>query len=200
MKTLLLILLLPVTAATQIVDPVISKDYLDRLKENSQEKIFLTDTTNNARNAFLSLTQHYNGYAIKRITTKNGYLKIRPAASQVLYLSGSFNSGFEIKVISQLPGSQDEYVQGRSMNGSLVWRGAETNELFSYGPSVKTLEFDGSNYAYDVNGKLVTTGSGNGQKANVYENTIFRPGNFILSIINSTRQVFIKRISIFNKN
>ncbi|HZI52616.1 MAG TPA: hypothetical protein VFD56_02885, partial [Chitinophagaceae bacterium] len=179
MKTLLLILLLPVTAAAQIVDPVISKDYLDRLKENSQEKIFLTDTTNNARNAFLSLTQHYNGYPIKRITTRNGHLKIRPAVSHMLYLSGSFNSGFEIKTINQLPGSQGEFVQGRSMNGSLVWRGAETNELFSYGPSVNTLEFDGSNYAYDVNGKLVTTGSGNGQKANVYENSIFRPATLL---------------------
>src|SRR5688572_14847383 len=97
----------------------------------------------------------------------------------MLYLSGSFNSGFEIKRINQLPGSQNEYVQGRSMNGNLVWRGAETNELFSYGPSVNTLEFDGSNYEYDVNGKLVTTGSGNGQKTNVYENSLFRTATLL---------------------
>ena len=179
MKTLLLILLLPIGAAAQLVDPVISKDYLDRLKENSQTKIFLTDTTNNAKNAFLLLNSQYNGYAIKRIAVKHGYLRIRPAISQTLFLSGSFNSGVEIKSINQLPALQNEYVQGRSMNGSLVWRGAETNELFSYGPAINTLEFDGSNYVYDANGKLVPVGSGNGQKANVYKNDIFRTASLL---------------------
>jgi len=74
-KTLLLILLFPVGAAAQFVDPIISKDYLDRLKENSKAKIFLTDTTNNAKNALLLLTGHYSGYAIERITVKKGYLR-----------------------------------------------------------------------------------------------------------------------------
>ena len=174
MKTLLLILLFPVGASAQLVDPIISKDYLDRLKENSKAKIFLTDTTNNAKNAFLLLTGHYNGYAIERITVKKGYLRIRPASTKALFLSGSFNSGVEIKSINQLPALQNEYAQGRSMNGDLVWRGGETNELFSFGPAMNALEFDGSNYAYDVNGKLVTAGSGNGHKAIVYKNTIFR--------------------------
>ena len=179
MKTLLLILLLPIGATAQLVEPVISKDYLDRLKENSQTKIFLTDTTNNAKNAFLLINSQYNGFPIKRITVKHGYLRIRPAISQMLYLSGTFNSGIEIKTINRLPALQNQYVQGRSMNGSLVWRGAETNELFSYGPAINTLEFDGSNYVYDANGKLVPAGSGNGQKANAYKNDIFRTASLL---------------------
>ena len=179
MKTLLLILLFPVGAAAQFVDPIISKDYLDRLKENSKAKIFLTDTTNNAKNALLLLTGHYSGYAIERITVKKGYLRIRPASTKALFLSGSFNAGVEIKSINQLPALQNEYAQGRSMNGNLAWRGPETNELFSYGPAINTLEFDGSNYAYDVNGKLVTAGSGNGQKAKVYKNGIFRTASLL---------------------
>ena len=179
MKTLLLILLFPVSAAAQFVDPIISKDYLDRLKENSKAKVFLTDTTNNAKNALLLLTGQYNGYAIERITVKNGYLRIRPASTKALFLSGTFNSGVEVRSIDQLPALQNEYAQGRSINGSLVWRGPETNELFSYGPAINTLEFDGSNYAYDLNGKLVPAGSGNGQKANVYTNNIFRTASLL---------------------
>jgi hypothetical protein len=63
------------------------------------------------------------------------------------------------------------------MNGNLVWHGAETNEMFSYGPGINTLEFDGSSYVYDINGRLVPLGSGNGQNAKAYNNNIFRTAN-----------------------
>jgi hypothetical protein len=178
-KTLLLILLLPVTAAAQYVDPVISKDYLDRIKDSSQPKVLFVDTANNAKNAYLILSKNYNGYKIKRIVTRHGYLKIQPAVYKMLFLSGSFNSTVELKSINQLPALQNQYVQGRSLNGVPAWQGAETNELFSYGPAINTLEFDGSNYSYDVNGKLVAAGSGNGQKANTYENNIFRTASLL---------------------
>jgi hypothetical protein len=90
---------------------------------------------------------------------KHGYLKIQPAVYKTLFLSGSFNSTFEIQTHNQLPALQDKYVQGRSVNGSLAWQGAETQWNFSsYGPAINELEFDGSNYMYDVNGKLVAAG------------------------------------------
>ena len=174
MKLLLLILLLPLAAAAQTVDPVISKDYLDRIRDGSHQQVIVVDTTNSAKNAFLILSKNYTGYKIKKITVKNGYLKIQPAAYKMLFLSGSFNSSVEIKKINQLPALQNQYVQGRSLNGSLAWQGPETNELFSYGPSVNSLEFDGSNYVYDINGKLVSRGSGNGKDAIAYDNDVFR--------------------------
>ena len=155
MKTLLIILLLPVVASAQVVDPVISKDYLDRIKDSSRGKMFLLDTNNSVKNGLLTLSKSYNGYNIKKIVVRHGHLKIQPAVHRMLFLSGSFNSTVEMKTINRLPTLQDQYVQGRSLNGDLVWNGPETNELFSYGPAVNTLEFDGSNYVYDVNGKLV---------------------------------------------
>ena len=175
MKPLLLILLLPVATSAQLVDPVISKDYLDRIN-NSQSRIFYTDTTNNASNALLQLSNSYYGYPIQKIRTKNGYLHIQRAFPKTLFLSGNFNSNVAIKTINHLPALQDEYVQGRSQNGNMTWRGAETNEPFSYGSAINSLEYDGSNYLYDVNGKLVSTGSGNGIKAIPYSNSILRTG------------------------
>lgn len=174
MKTLLIILLLPITAVTQFVDPVISKDYLEKIKDSSQSKEFINDTTSNARNASLLLNKAYYGYEIQKINIRHGYLNIQRAFSKTLFITGNFTSAVEIKKINQLPALQDQYVQGRAINGNLAWHGAETNELFSYGPAINTLEFDGSNYLYDINGKLVPFNSGNGKKANAYRNNIFR--------------------------
>src|SRR5829696_7086581 len=47
-------------------------------------------------------------------------------------------------------------------SGHFLFKPFVTNELFSYGPAINSLEFDGSNYAYDANGKLVAARSGNG--------------------------------------
>ena len=176
MRTLLLILLLPVATTAQLVDPVISKDYLDRIN-NSLGKIFFTDSTNSAQNALLQLSNGYHGYPIQKIRTKNGLLHIQRAYPKTLFLSGNFNSTVAIKTINHLPGLQNEYVQGRAQNGSLIWRGAETNEQYSYGPAINSLEYDGSNYLYDVNGRLVPAGTGNGNTAGPSSNSIFRTGN-----------------------
>lgn len=178
MKILSLLLLLPVAASTQTVDPVISKDYLDRVGK-SQQKMFYTDTTNSAKNALLLLSNNYYGYPIKKISVNKGRLNIQRAYPKTLYLSGNFSSVVGIKTINHLPLMQNEFVQGRSENGNLIWHGAETNEQFSYGPAINTLEYDGSNYLYDVDGRLVPIGSGSGKKAIPYSNSILRTGSFL---------------------
>ena len=180
MKTLLILLLLPVAAASQIpkvVTPVISGDYLNLINDSSYARTFFFDTTKKTKNVFLLLDKQYYGFPIRKIGIKKGYLDIQRSYPKMLSITGTYNSTIELKTINQLPGSQDEYVQGRSMNGNLVWRGAETNEMFSYGPGINTLEFDGSNYIYDINGRLVSLGSGNGQNAKAYNNNIFRTAN-----------------------
>ena len=178
-KALLLFLLLPFTAFAQQVDPVVSKDYLDLINKNPQFRVFLVDTSNSASNSFLKLSNTYIGNSIKKIKVHNGHLKIEPARYKFFSVTGAFNSTVEIKKINQLPALQTQYVQGRNENGNLTWHGPETNELFSYGPSINTLEFDGSNYAYDVNGRLVSKGTGNGNPARVYNNSIFRTASFL---------------------
>jgi hypothetical protein len=101
-------------------------------------------------------------------------MNIYPYFSKSFWLGGQFSTGVEIKRMNQLPALQNQYVQGRSQNGALVWRGPETEDPFSYGPDIHTLEYDGSSYGYDNNGKLVAAGSGNGQAAKRYPNNIFR--------------------------
>lgn len=81
-----------------------------------------------------------------------------------------------LKTINRLPRLQNSYAQGRPIHGNLQWRGAESGEVFSWGPAIGTLGFDGNaTYAYDKNGALVQ-GAGT-QSAKAYDPTrFFRTG------------------------
>jgi hypothetical protein len=169
-------LLFPVIALAQEVKPVLSDDYLALIHNDSllAKKGFATDTTNSFKTASLRSPEYYNGRAIRKIKISNNYVVIKPADRSTLLIGCNFTSTFEYKTPNRQPAVQNQFVQGRSQNGSLVWQGPETGELFSYGPDIKTLEFDGSNYPYDINGKLVAA-AGNGKQATAYTNNLFRP-------------------------
>lgn len=175
MRILLPFLLLPLFAPAQQVEPVISPDYLALIRKDSLKNGKAgADTTNSIRNTNLRSLQPYNGYPIKRIVLKKGGLRIEPATSKVLYISGHFTNTAEVKKINRLPALQSSYVQGRSANDQLQWRGPETNEVFSFGPHLTSLEYDNSSYPYDLNGRLVPAGTGSGRNANAYSFSLFR--------------------------
>lgn len=86
----------------------------------------------------------------------------------------SVSSTTQFSQVSQLPDLQQEFAQGRPLNGELTYRGPETRESFSWGPPISSLEYDGdSSYPFDRNGRLVPQGTGNGQPANAYDHTDF---------------------------
>ncbi|MEM9980856.1 MAG: carboxypeptidase-like regulatory domain-containing protein, partial [Bacteroidota bacterium] len=87
-------------------------------------------------------------------------------------LSVSLNSKVAFEQINALPDRQSLYAQGRPQDDVAIWQGAETNEVFSWGPLVQTLQFDGNNYPYDPNGRLVPA-DGAGLPANLYDPTRF---------------------------
>jgi hypothetical protein len=176
---LLILLLLPVMVNAQEVRPVISADYLALITTDSfnLNKNKIIDSSNSIDKTLLRY-KAYNysgGFTVKKITIEpDNTVKLHAATTKYLYIGGSVTATAEMQHINHVPKVQNNYVQGRSLNGSLIWQGAETNEVLSYGPSINTLEFDGVNYPYDVNGQLVTAGTGNGIKATAYNNSIFR--------------------------
>jgi hypothetical protein len=88
-----------------------------------------------------------------------------------------FTTAFTLESITQKPDLQHDYAQGESSGGQLRWMGPETGEIFSWGPLMRTLEYDGSAYAFDKKGMLVPSGFGNGTPATPYNpSKIFRTG------------------------
>jgi hypothetical protein len=179
---LLLILLLPFVTGAQEVKPGLSRAYLDLIRKDSLSKtIIRADTTNSMRNSFYDNKTTYDGRSpVAKIKFNHNTLAIKPAKRKTLFIGTTFTSSIEMRTANKRPALQNEYVQGRSQSGQLVWRGPETNEQFSYGPAIRTLEFDHSNYPYDVNGKLVSAGTGSGQQAIAYNNDILRTGSLLL--------------------
>ncbi|WNJ20170.1 SusC/RagA family TonB-linked outer membrane protein [Pontibacter sp. G13] len=117
-----------------------------------------------------------NGAVI--ITTKSGQ-----SGKQQINVSFAYTAD----QVNKLPGRQFSYSQGRPtdidpdpdvVNLQLVHNGPETGEGFSWGPALSELEYDGDeSYQYDLNGRLVPKGTGNGVPANAYDPyTFFKTG------------------------
>ncbi|KAA2223940.1 hypothetical protein [Chryseobacterium sediminis] len=122
----------------------------------------------------LSKRSHSYFEEIRQLRQKNDSLYILKRLNQrTLVLNGSFTTSLEIKNRNSIPGTQSKYVQGRSENGNLVWKGPETNEMFSFGPDISTLGFNGLPYEYDQNGKLIPWIDGL-QHSRKYDNNLFK--------------------------
>jgi hypothetical protein len=177
LKYFLLLLFLPSVLSAQVnsaVENIVSKDYLEQIRK-LRGKADPIDSVNNARNTTLKLKGiFYPGITISKIKRENDFLQVYPYHTNYLKIAGAYSAGIKVSTHNRLPDLQSGFVQGRSQYGVPIWQGPETNEVFSYGPTIQSLEFDGSTYPYDQSGKLVTTGTGNGKKATAYDNNIFR--------------------------
>lgn len=110
--------------------------------------------------------------AIRNFTVKDSTVKLQFFKPNLFY-EVRFNSsvGFQSVAKNTEPDLQSAFAQGRPVNGTVQWQGPETGEIFSFGPAVSNLTFDGSNYAYDTNGRLVN-GSPE-KKVLPYNNNVF---------------------------
>lgn len=118
-------------------------------------------------------TQQYQYNRIKQIDIQKNKVNItyfKPDIYFEIGLNQSLSTQFFKK--QNLPKLQSTYAQGASLNEELTFLGADTGTMFSYGPQLTELEFDGSNYQYDQNGRLVPLGSGNGNLPIVYDNAV----------------------------
>ncbi len=182
---LLLALLWPALAMSQEVKPVLSVDYLLLIQNDSVLNVrnsITVDSTNSMKLSKLRFIPSLsNGQLpVKKITVKNdNTVSLKYIANDYISIAGSASTSIERQHINRVPATQNEFAQGRSSGNGLKWNGPETGELFSYGPAIATLEYDGNSNPYDVNGNLVQSGTGNGMKAIVYDNSIFRNATLI---------------------
>ncbi|HEX6226017.1 MAG TPA: carboxypeptidase-like regulatory domain-containing protein [Chryseolinea sp.] len=126
-----------------------------------------------------TLTSESPSYTNKSPVDPSAIRKIKKSGNRYVLKSDSdpytrtgfglqFSSSLSLEKINKLPSLQNTYTQGQPSNGKYQWIGADQQELFSWGPQIATLEYDGSSYPYDKNGRLVTIGSGNGNIAKKY--------------------------------
>lgn len=150
--------------------------YTDSASEASEGIAVLTDK---------SFTYHkadkINVSTIKSIQTKENGFAIKSIRDQysgaLINLELSSSVGFD--KVNKLPELQNQYAQGRPLNGVLQWQGADQSEFFSWGPLIRTLAFDGSSYPYDQNGRLVPLSNGNTPAKQYDATSLFKTGHLI---------------------
>ena len=123
--------------------------------------------------------QNSNPATTRRIRKRGNNYRIKTDSDPVRRTGYAvqFSTSFAIEQINKLPSFQSEFSQGRTDGSTINWNGADQLEIFSWGPLLKTLEFDGSDYPFDKNGKLVSIGSGNGRASKNYEaRSFFKTG------------------------
>lgn len=173
-----MLLLLPVIAVAQEVKPVLSPSYLALINADSLQ--LKKSRPVESSNSIVKSVLHFSGdvfngnFWVKEILIKKNSIKLQQVSENGIYIGGTISSVTEIRRSNQQAAVQQQFAQGRSINGTLSWQGPHTNELFSYGPAINTLEYYGTNYPYDVNGQLVAAGTGNGKKLTGYTPSIFR--------------------------
>ncbi|MGN7824542.1 hypothetical protein ACTJJB_30740 [Chitinophaga sp. 22536] len=178
MKYSLLLLLIPGFLHAQEqrpVEPIESADYREMLRKPANYQRDSTVTSiETLRSALYGRLELWRPLADLKVD--NGVVSLVFNPRYTLQLSGKLGTGIEVKTTNRTPSLQQLYAQGRTENGALKWNGPETGEMFSYGPALRSLEFDGAPYPYDPHGKLTPVGSGNGKAAITYDNSILRTG------------------------
>ncbi len=144
--------------------------YVDSLSTSTEGVAILTN-----QSPTYSTSEVLNPRTIRSISMRGKNYHVRQNSTD--YRREGFHlevtNAIGLELVNQLPALQNQFAQGRNANGKLVWQGADQQEQFSWGPLTRTLEFDGSNYAFDQNGKLVNAGAGNGKSATTYDATSF---------------------------
>lgn len=115
--------------------------------------------------------QQFHDIRLKKGARNKGYYEVELAGSRYVqqHVLVDIVNDFQWDKLGQLPKVQSEYAQGRSLNGELTWQGAEDNEVFSWGPRLIDLEYDGVSNPYSTNGNLVPVFTGSGQPAQGFD-------------------------------
>ncbi|WP_123838329.1 hypothetical protein [Chryseobacterium oncorhynchi] len=151
------------------VENIYSKAYYSQVSKKDIDEFSIDNTKT-------ILSKHsdkdFNGIRKLKVRKDSTYI-LKKLSQWTLVVNGNFTSSMDIKSHNAIPATQGRYVQGRSENGNLAWKGPETDEMFSFGPDISTLAFDGQSYKYDQNGKLISWTDGLKQ-AKGYNNNLFK--------------------------
>lgn len=161
-----------------ILENKTAKKNVEHIYSKAYDSLIVKETKDefSIEKAKTRLSKKFSPYfdKVRKLRQKNDSTYVLKNLNQRTFvLNGSFTTSVDIKNRNAVPGTQNQYVQGRSENGNIIWKGPETNEIFSFGPDISTLGFSGLPYEYDQNGRLIPWVNGL-QHAQKYNNNLFK--------------------------
>jgi len=80
---------------------------------------------------------------------------IRRLPDQDRFWGVEYATGFGMGWATQRPALQSTFAQGRPLNGMPTWQGPQTGEIYSWGPRIDLLTYDGIPTPYNEQGGLI---------------------------------------------
>lgn len=160
-------------AKGEVVVPILNEDFVSKVNLGNDTLMISKSTgTNrgiNQNNYF------YNSVVAVKKDKANEYSFITSQQYHKLYIE-LYNEFIVGKPIRQ-NSFQNQFAQGRSIDGMATYQSPETNEIFSWGPLVNSLQLSNISTPYYPDGNIVES-SGNGNPL-----TIYNPNRFFKNSI-----------------
>lgn len=158
------------------VSPILSDDFNENLKKENDTLIISKPSGKVDINNLYQL----NSLQILNITRKSDGEYVFKNRGDYDALAFEINQEFTVSTPIRLPAYQKTYSQGRSQNGQLVYQAPETNEIFSWGPSVQSLTYSNTVSEFYPEGNIVNQSAGNTTPLQLYN-----PNNFFQNKIDN---------------
>lgn len=158
------------------VSPILSDDFAENFKkENDTILISKPSGKMDVNNLY-----QFGNMQILNITRKNDGEYVLKNSGDYDALTFEINQEFSVAAPIRLPAYQKSYAQGRSQNGQLAYQSPETNEIFSWGPSVKNLTYSNTVSEFYPQGNIVNQSS-----VNTTPLTLYNPNHFFQNKIDN---------------
>ncbi|TSE05855.1 carboxypeptidase-like regulatory domain-containing protein [Aquimarina algiphila] len=160
----------------EAVLPMQSTAYSDAIQKKTNTR-FNVPNFNESKYTFNQRGSYFQYNRIKGIDIEkeNNKVDLTYFSPDIFYEVG-WNSTTSLQFVKQnnLPNLQRTFSQGQPFNAESTFFGPESGVVFSYGPRLNSLQFDGIAYPFDQNGRLIPLSDTGGEKANDYDNSIFK--------------------------
>jgi len=156
------------------VKPILSSDFISKVAVEG-------DTLKVSKPAGTSTGITPNDYFYENVVyikrdKKNEYSFLRSNDYTKLYIE--VFSEFLVGQPIRLNEFQNQFSQGRTVNGNITYQSPETNEIYSWGPTINSLELSDSSTPYYPNGNIVNQNLGNGMPIQIYNPNRFFSNSF----------------------
>lgn len=153
------------------VQPIINSDYVSQLQKTT-DSVKVSKPSGYFESGFVNDLQYMEIMKISR--KENGFYQLKNRY-QYNKVSFEINQEYVVSAPIRLPKYQNLYAQGRGINGNLTYQSPQTNEIFSWGPNVNTLQYSQNVSEYYPQGDIQNRTSSSGSELQLYNpNHFFR--------------------------
>ncbi|WDF64853.1 carboxypeptidase-like regulatory domain-containing protein [Flavobacterium sp. KACC 22763] len=152
-------------------NPIISNDYVENLKK-PKDSIKATQSSGDYYFDLVEYLYNYN-QSLMKINRDNSGVYNAKTYHQYSKVAFQVNHDFVYSTPMRLPKYQNQFAQGRSLNGNLAYQSPQTNEIFSWGPNVSTLQYSANPSEYYPQGDIINRNSSNGNPLQLFNSNNF---------------------------